>query len=59
MADFSENEQHTLKNCSLLSHFAAKDYDAFIAISSRATFATGDTLLSEGESSDDFFIIIS
>ncbi|PWY56634.1 cyclic nucleotide-binding domain-containing protein [Legionella qingyii] len=59
MGDFSENEQHILKNCPLLNHLSDENYQAFIEISSRSTFGKGHILLKEGELNDDFFIIVS
>lgn len=59
MSDFSEQEKNILRNSPLLKHLSERNYQLFMAISSRATFGKGDLLLKEGEISDDFFIIIS
>lgn len=59
MSDFSEQEKNILRNSPLLKHLSEKNYQLFMAISSRTTLGKGDLLLKEGEISDDFFIIIS
>lgn len=49
MSDFSEQEINILRNSPLLKHLSEKNYQLFMAISSRATFGKGDLLLKEGD----------
>ncbi|STX50421.1 cNMP-binding protein [Legionella busanensis] len=58
MSELTSKERSLLKNSPLLQTLTEADFEELINISHVVTFNTGQTLLIEGEYSDDIYVII-
>lgn len=59
MDNFSEKEHAILRNCELLKEMSEKNFNAFISLSQKSSYAQGETILKEGDDSNYLFILLS